>query len=530
MSLNVSRWSIRHRLLAMLLAAVLPLWLLGGWCVWSMHRNVEQTTGFIDTEFNAVLVAADMRSAIGHARQLEKDMLLMMGDEQQSTALEKTWRSELQRVQQLLDSVQSSMGDATPVQKASLQAMQQGLQAYKAGFEAVLKGIAQGQIHDPWGALQTMQNMLTAIAQVEQSMNDWAQAMRKQSHVRRDGMQASVSETTGWALGLTLLVSVVVVALVWVVIRSLLRPLRTLQHVAELWSHGDFSQPLPVHGHDELAQVLQQLQGMQSALVDVLQRVQDEMSYVQQHCDEMAHSSQSLAERTEHAGSALQSTHGFVADLSHSMQASTESAQQAVQAVMYVRHTTEQGQQVMSQVVQTMGSIEQSSQQIADIIQVINGIAFQTNILALNAAVEAARAGEHGRGFSVVAAEVRSLAGRCSDAAHQIRNIIHASVERVGQGTDLVHSAGKRMQAILGSVEQVAAAIDSIQQHTSAQHHGLQAITHAMQAMATATEQNAAMVQESSAAAQTLQFKSLHLNQAMQHFTLKPQVPMLIGL
>jgi methyl-accepting chemotaxis protein len=76
-----------------------------------------------------------------------------------------------------------------------------------------------------------------------------------------------------------------------------------------------------------------------------------------------------------------------------------------------------------------VAALGESLQRVAGTAQLIAGIAGQTRLLALNATIEAARAGEAGRGFTVVANEVKDLAGTTAQSTEQIATTI-ASLER----------------------------------------------------------------------------------------------------
>jgi methyl-accepting chemotaxis protein len=182
------------------------------------------------------------------------------------------------------------------------------------------------------------------------------------------------------------------------------------------------------------------------------------------------------------------------------------------------------GGAVVAKAVAAMGAIEKSSQEITSITEVINGIAFQTNLLALNAGVEAARAGDAGRGFAVVANEVRALAQRSADAAHNIKQLIATSNGQVAQGVDLVGETGKVLDRILRKIADINTLIADMASSASVQATSLQQVSATVGDMDIMTQQNAAMVEQSTAAARSLANEATELATLVGHFKLSTAI------
>ncbi|MGI9134104.1 MAG: methyl-accepting chemotaxis protein [Rhodoferax sp.] len=290
--------------------------------------------------------------------------------------------------------------------------------------------------------------------------------------------------------------------------------------VARAVAAGDLSASVETRGRDEIGQMLQALSSMQASLIRVVSVVRQGSEAVASASAEIAQGNNDMSARTESQASALEQTAASMEELSGTVRQNADSAREANQLALTASTVAVKGGQVVGQVVQTMKGINESSRKIADIISVIDGIAFQTNILALNAAVEAARAGEQGRGFAVVASEVRSLAGRSADAAKEIKGLINASVERVGQGTELVDQAGVTMTEVVDAIRRVTAIMGEISVASSEQAMGVSQVGEAVSQMDEVTQQNAALVEEMAAAASSLKNQAAELVHAVSVFKL----------
>ncbi len=300
--------------------------------------------------------------------------------------------------------------------------------------------------------------------------------------------------------------------------RLLVRPVEEAVIFANRMAAGDLTARFKGQTTGELGDLARALNQLNVNLQAVVSDVRHEVDGVQVASGEIASGNQDLSARTEAQASSLAETAASMEQLTSTVEQSAASAREASVLSERAAQVAREGNAAMGTVVATMDEISRSSGRMSEIIQVIEGISFQTNILSLNAAVEAARAGEQGRGFAVVAAEVRSLAQRTSTAAKEIKGLIDESVTQVAHGGQLVHSAGKTMNNIVDSVQQVNSLVGEITGAAFEQSRGLAQINQAVVQLDSVTQQNAAMVEELTAAATSLKTQSRGMNDAVGIF------------
>lgn len=303
---------------------------------------------------------------------------------------------------------------------------------------------------------------------------------------------------------------------VFVILRSMLRPLRLLTEAAEKMGNGDVTQQVEVHSDDELGILGKSFNRMSGSLRSLLHSVNDNVQQLAASAEQLSASADQTSKATEQIAVTIQEMAvGTDQQVSHAKESTTavdhvsaginqiaDYSQKVSDAARQTADLATDGNRSIQSAVQQMNASSQSihdlaqvvdslgmrSQEIGKIVEVITAISNQTNLLALNAAIEAARAGESGRGFAVVADEVRKLAEQSSRSAQQISHLIasiqseteHAvlvmekSKREVTEGIEKVYEAGQSFEQIQSAVEEVAERIEQV----SAASQDISARTH----------------------------------------------------
>ncbi|GAB2736621.1 PAS domain-containing methyl-accepting chemotaxis protein [Melaminivora jejuensis] len=334
---------------------------------------------------------------------------------------------------------------------------------------------------------------------------------------------------TAWPLTLALTALSVALA-TWAVHQLTIAPLAQVVADANLLASGDLSHPLAAGAAGGIGQLQRALQQLRVNLRTLVQDVRLEMQQLEHSVQDIAHGNQHLSARTEAQASSLQQTTASMEQIIGTVQGSAAFAARGADLAARTSALTQHGNDAVQAVDQAMQGIAGTSRSIQDIVQLIEGVAFQTNLLALNAAVEAARAGQAGRGFAVVAGEVRALAGRTTEAARNIRQLIGEAAARVASGDAATAQARQRMDDILQAARQLDALLGDISTAAHEQQGDIALVNTAIAHLDAITQQNAALVEQVAAAGQALGGQMRGVGNTMRLLRLQPDELLLTQL
>lgn len=375
-------------------------------------------------------------------------------------------------------------------------------------------------------------------------------------------------------LGISLIVSGI---LLFIVIRSVTRPIEQLNNSAKRVGEGYLNEQVQIKRKDEIGQLAGNYNEMVASIRMMVMDVAEVSSQLAASSEEMMAGIEQNAKTVEHVVDLVQeSSAGAEKQATESMESAktmeemskgvykiaeasgtiVESSSQTVGDVRYgnekvelvglqmeeIRRSTQESAELMHR-------MNEASAEIAEMSTAISDIAVQTNLLALNAAIEAARAGEHGRGFSIVATEVRKLAEQSKVTAELIgEEIIQMTsltekayavmnqevTDNVERGisvttetqnafqqierstrhiTEQIHDVSAITQKMSASAQQITSSVSNIAQTSQQSLDSFQSVT-------AATEEQLASMEEISAAAEGLARMAADLQTKIEHFKL----------
>ncbi len=333
------------------------------------------------------------------------------------------------KVSDLVDKITSNLNghakSATGQLKARLKALTDNFYDLDDAFSTIVAIRAKVE--------STKGKVIGTLNSLDQAMQQQVMAKGKEAREIANASQAMASRAVTTSTIAIILASLILIVVSFLLVRSIIDPLRKVVEVLGPMAEGDLRHRLDEDGNDELTTLAKDFNHFIEQMAAIIGNTRETVI-------SLAGSSNELDELARQMHQEAKAAVGAAAEGSSRM---SEVGNHMDQAAEMVNNLTEATNDIARNTAETAGLAENLSQRIdenrslistlsdhaqkvGEVIDLIRSIAEQTNLLALNATIEAARAGEAGKGFAVVANEVKELAKQTADATEQIAPLISA--------------------------------------------------------------------------------------------------------